>query len=412
MRICFFTENYYKGGLDTFLINLFNAWPDPKDEIIVVCNGTHPGLATIASKIRRPISIQKYDYLFTSRLTKGRSAVKWCRSFPVRAFFALCFSFLQYPILLPWYLLSFTWFFRRNDFDRLMVVNGGYPGSLICRCAAIAWKLAGRRPLALFSFHNLVMTAPWYFRVFENLIDGAVVHASAHILSVSEACLKTLSNRKAFLNCAKLGFVHNGIGDPLLTRDGEERKREDRKANDRYCLMLATYEARKGHGYLLQAFRSVIREFPDVCLRIYGYGKPHEKERVVGQVKALSLDDHVSVHDFACESEALIAGASVLVVPSQEYESFGLTIIEAMALGTPVVATNVGGMPEILADSNAGYVCSKDDPDAFAEALKRILGDQTLACELGRNGRQCFEQRFTASQMARKYEAVIKGSPD
>lgn len=410
MKICFFTENYYKGGLDTFLINLFNAWTDPQDDLTLVCNGSHPGLETISAKTVRSITIRKYSYLFTSKIAQGQSSSKLNQSFPVRGFFVLSFLILQYPLLLPWYLLSLTWFFRHSDFDRLMVVNGGYPASLICRCAVIAWKLAGRRPLATFNFHNLATKPPWYFSFPEHLVDRAVIHASAQIISVSKACLDTLSNRKAFLGCTKLHFIHNGIEDPSSLVDGGEGKLKNQNDSDKYCLMLATYEVRKGHFYLLQAFKSVVKEFPHVRLQIFGFSMAHEKQRVDDEVKKLSLENHVALNEFTSQSASLIAHAGVLVVPSQEDESFGLTIIEAMALGTPVVTTDVGGMPEVLAGSHAGYVCSKDDPEAFAEAVKRILGDQVLASELGRNGRQFFEQRFTASRMACQYETIIKKS--
>ena len=54
MKICFFTEIYYKGGLDTFLINLFNAWPNKKDNLTLFCNESHPGITTIEKKTTRP----------------------------------------------------------------------------------------------------------------------------------------------------------------------------------------------------------------------------------------------------------------------------------------------------------------------------------------------------------------------
>ena len=408
MKICFFSENYYKGGLDTFLINLFNAWPDPKDDLTLVCNSSHTGLETISAKTVRPITIKKYAYWFTSKIAQGQSSLKFSRSFLVRAFFVLGFRVLQYPVLLPWYLLLLTWFFCRSNFDRLMVVNGGYPASLICRCAVIAWKLAGRRPLATFNFHNLATKPPWYFSFPENCIDRAVINASARIISVSKVCLDTLSNRKAYLGCTKLHFIHNGIEDPMLFLAGGEGNIKNINLSDKYCLMLATYEARKGYVYLLQAFKNVIKEFSNVRLQIFGFGKPKEKQLIAKEIKRFALENHVSLHDFTHQSASLIVNASVLVAPSQAYESFGLTIIEAMALGTPVVVTDVGGMPEVLAGSDAGYVCSKDDPEAFADALKRILGNKALASELGLNGRRSFGQRFTASKMACQYEAIIK----
>ena len=407
MKICFITENYYKGGLDTFIINLVNAWPDEKDELTLICNGTHPGLVTISTDTKRRLKIRKYYRIFTSAIAQGQSASKWSRSFPVRAFFVLSFIILQYPILFPWYVITFTLFFRRGDFDRLMVINGGYPASLLGRSAVIAWWLAGKRPLAVMNFHNSTTSPPWHSSFFENVIDSLVIRSASHIVSVSKACLGSLANRSSFMGCKKLSFIYNGIGDPAsflqtaaTTTIGVALKP--------YCLMLATYESRKGHAYLLQAFQSVVKDFPDMQLQIYGHGRPHEKKQVADEVMRLKLEDNVKLGDFTSHTAALIANASVLVVPSQSYESFGLTIIEAMAFGVPVVTTDVGGMPEVLGDSNAGYVCSKDNPLEFAAAIKKILGNPLLASALGRNGRLAFESRFIATTMSQQYALLIK----
>ena len=407
MKICLFTENYYKGGLDTFIINLVNAWPDARDELVLVCNGTHPGLDTIVDKIDRPLKIERYSRVFASAIAQGQSTSKWSRSFSVRAFFALTFRILQYPVLFPWYVFTLMLFFSRRNFDRLMTINGGYPASLLCRSAVIAWRLAGKRPLAVMNFHNSTTSSPWYYSLLDNSIDALVIRSVSHIVSVSKDCLGSLTSRSAFLGCSKLSYIYNGIGDPVSLLKAAETATENGSSPKRYCLMLATYEARKGHAYLLQAFQRVIMDFPDVQLKIYGHGGPCEKKRVADQVMRLKLENNVILGDFTLKTAVLLAGASVLVVPSQAYESFGLTIIEAMAFGVPVVTTDVGGMPEVLADSNAGYVCSKDDPLEFSAAIMRILGNLDLASELGRNGRQAYERRFTADMMAISYRRLL-----
>ena len=110
-------------------------------------------------------------------------------------------------------------------------------------------------------------------------------------------------------------------------------------------------------------------------LMIYGHGLADGKKQVSDQIIRLKLEDKVILGDFPPQTDSLLAGASVLVMPSQAYESFGLTIVEAMAFGVPVVTTDVGGMSEVLGDSKAGYVCSKDSPLEFATAIKSILGD-------------------------------------
>lgn len=408
MKICFYTENYYKGGLDTFLINLFNAWPDEKDELTLVCNESHAGLATIVEKTLRPIKIERYRRLFTHLIVQGQSSFQWSRSFPARKFFELAFRLLQYPVLFPWYVVTLTIFFLRTDYDRLMVVNGGYPASLLCRSAVIAWWLAGKRPLAVMNFHNSTTSPSWYYSFVENIIDRLVIRSVNHVVSVSRNCLSSLDARKAFVDCDKLSYIYNGIMDPTQSLKVGTNTTKNNLSHKSYCLMLATYEPRKGHAYLLQAFQSVTWDFPDVQLRLYGHGLANDKKKVSDEIIRLELEKNVVLGGFTPQTDSLLVGASVLVVPSQAYESFGLTIVEAMAFGVPVVTTDVGGMPEVLGDSKAGYVCSKDNPIEFADAIKKILGDPTLASELGRNGRLAFERRFMAPVMAQQYAQLIK----
>jgi glycosyltransferase involved in cell wall biosynthesis len=409
MHICFFTENHYKGGLDTFIINLLNAWPDSNDILTLVCNDSHPGLNTIKEKIDRLIVFKKYSRVFTSKIAQGQDSLKYSQSYIVRAFFVLAYRVLQYPILFPWYTFSLTLFFYRSDFDRLMVINGGYPASLLCRCAMVAWRLSGKQSQATFNFHNSAIKPPWYFSFPEYLIDRAVAWSAGHIISVSKNCLNTLNNRKAFVNNTKLRYIYNGIADPAIVKNKEKSSSLKLDSVTSYCLMLATYEPRKGYDYLLHAFKIVVKEIPEASLQIYGYGKDHEKQRIINTIKRLNLQNNVSLNDFAPDVASLLTNASVLVVPSQAYESFGLTIIEAMAFGVPVVTTDVGGMPEVLEDSNAGYVCSKNDSIKFANSIVNILADQDLASELGRNGRKTFEERFVALNMSKQYESIIKG---
>jgi glycosyltransferase involved in cell wall biosynthesis len=287
-----------------------------------------------------------------------------------------------------------------------MIVNGGYPASLLCRCAAMAWNAGRKQKPAVFNFHNLATPVKWYNAGIESWIDRQVLKAAPHFITVSGNCLESLRIRPAFKNLSAHYFIYNGISDLSRGLSSESSQ------NNRYCLMLASYEERKGHAYLFNAFRMVADREKDVQLLIYGYGLPEEKARVQQLVNECSLQDRVELHDFTNNTAQLIAGASVLVVPSQAYESFGLTIIEAMSLSVPVVTTDVGGMPEILDGSNCGFVCSKDDPRAFSEAILSILADPALGAQLGMNGKHAFQHRFTAQAMARQYWSVMQyGNP-
>jgi L-malate glycosyltransferase len=408
MNICFFTENHYKGGLDTFIINLINAWPSNNDNLTLICNESHPGFETIKNKISRVTKFKKYSRLFTSRISQGQSTLKYGQSYFVRIFFVLAFRLLQYPILFPWYVLSLALYFRRSNFDRLMVINGGYPASLLCRCAIISWRLSGKKSLATLNFHNSAIKPPWYFSFPEYLIDMAVNWSVGYVVTVSKNCLNTLKSKRGFLNNNKLRYIYNGVADPARNINNENTVTIKSDSIKPYCLMLATYEERKGHEYLLRAFKIVVEKIPESFLRIYGYGRDKEKKQIINTIKKFNLEKNVSLKDFEPDVSSLLANASLLVVPSQAYESFGLTIIEAMAFSLPVVATDVGGMPEVLEGSNAGFVCSKNDPIFFANSIINILSDSNLASELGRNGRLTFEERFNALNMSNQYKSIIK----
>lgn len=87
-------------------------------------------------------------------------------------------------------------------------------------------------------------------------------------------------------------------------------------------------------------------------------------------------------------------------------EPFGQVIIEGMAAGKPVVATNGGGVPEIVEDGKTGLLVPMRDPSAMAEAICRLLSDPSLARKMGQRGWERVANHFTAEQTARKVESV------
>ena len=409
MKVCIFTEMHLKGGVDTFLINLINAWPNKNDDLTLTCNSSHPGLNTITAKVRRKVKIQRYSRFYSTRLATGGGYFNIGQSFVFRAFFVLTYRILQYPILFPWYVFSLSLKFRLSDFDRLLVVNGGYPASLLCRSAVVAWRLSGKPTLGIMNFHNSAPLAQRRYRHLENYIDYLVAQSSSYMVTVSKNCLESLDNRPVLKSFKETVVIPNGIQDPLLSNDYKEMKPLIMAEEGSYILMLGTYEPRKGHLFLLEAFELVHRQHPGVKLRIYGYSIGSQKEIVSSEVYRLGLENAVDLNDFAVNTYELIRSARILVAPSQEFESFNLTIIEAMACGVPVVITDVGGMPEVVGNSGAGYISSKDDPLEFASKIGSILSSKIVESTMRINGRQTFEDKFMASSMATKYWRLLQG---
>jgi glycosyltransferase involved in cell wall biosynthesis len=132
-----------------------------------------------------------------------------------------------------------------------------------------------------------------------------------------------------------------------------------------------------------------------------------EYERDVHQlVQQLGLDDCIEFTGFREDVPDVIAGLDILVHASTTGEPFGQVIIEAMAAGKPVIATNGGGVPEIVDDGVTGLLVSMGDADAMAAAIERLLEDPALCARMGEAGLARVQQHFTIQLTAERVQAV------
>jgi glycosyltransferase involved in cell wall biosynthesis len=122
----------------------------------------------------------------------------------------------------------------------------------------------------------------------------------------------------------------------------------------------------------------------------------------------LGLSDHVAFHAFRQDVPALMSALDVLVLPSTSPEPFGRVLIEAMAAGKPVVATDAGATSEIIDDGEQGLLVSANDAEAMADAIARLLLDPCLAKAMGQKGRHKVEARFTAQHYVDGVQAVYR----
>jgi len=172
--------------------------------------------------------------------------------------------------------------------------------------------------------------------------------------------------------------------------------------------MLATYEERKGHEFLFDVLRVVLQQRNDCRLLVCGDGTDVELERVRQMLRIGGLERFVQLLQFQQDACLVISAADVVVVPSQREESFGLVIVEAMAAGKPVVATAVGGIPEVLENGIGGYLCGNSDVECFASKILSIINDSELAARIGESGILRFEEKFSANSMALQYAELLK----
>jgi glycosyltransferase involved in cell wall biosynthesis len=152
---------------------------------------------------------------------------------------------------------------------------------------------------------------------------------------------------------------------------------------------VAYFQKHKGVHHLLDAFARV--RVPCATLTIAGDGP--EAENLREQARALGISDRVSFIGLRDDLEQLLPRADVFVHNSH-VEAFGLCIAEAMACGRAVIASKVGGVPELVEDGQSGLLVPPGDVGALAGAIERLLGDVALRQRLGENARARIVQRF------------------
>jgi glycosyltransferase involved in cell wall biosynthesis len=221
--------------------------------------------------------------------------------------------------------------------------------------------------------------------------------------------LKDQLGRFPWLKPDKIKVIHNGIDLSSFEFDiKKQREKLFQRHNLDPKITLIGVSARlvqaKGHRYLLQALPEIIKVHPDIRLFIAGDGS--EKEDLKELTKKLDLDNYVIFAGYIKEIFETMAGFDLLVLPSI-IEPFGLVLAEGMALKKPILATRVGGIPEVVQDQKTGILVPPGDPHSLALAIISLLKDKNLAFLLGEKGRKRVEKLFTIEKMIDKIEALL-----
>ena len=167
--------------------------------------------------------------------------------------------------------------------------------------------------------------------------------------------------------------------------------------------VVARLEPEKGHPTLLEAWPLVLRSVPDAYLLIVGEGS--RREALEAQARELRIAHRVVFTGRRDDVPAVTAALDVAVLPSYR-EAQGLSILEAMALSRPVVASNVGGIPEMITDGVTGLLVPPHEPAALAAGIVRLLVDHPLADTLGRAGHDLVHDRFCIQLMVNAVDAI------
>jgi L-malate glycosyltransferase len=152
----------------------------------------------------------------------------------------------------------------------------------------------------------------------------------------------------------------------------------------------------KGQRYLIDAVPIVLRAVPDARFVVLGEGEL--RRELTQQVRHLGLEKHVLLPGFRPDALSLLKSFDLFVMSSTT-EGLGTSLLDAMACRVPVVATRVGGIPEVVVDGTTGVLVPARAPEEIAAAVVRLLKDPARRGEMGASGRAHVEGRFTVARM-------------
>jgi N-acetyl-alpha-D-glucosaminyl L-malate synthase BshA len=206
--------------------------------------------------------------------------------------------------------------------------------------------------------------------------------------------------------CKPIDVIPNFI-DPARfaeARKGPGARRWARHENEKLVVHISNFRPVKRVLDVVEVFRRVLEAVP-ARLLLVGDGP----DRVKAELKCREQGTCGSITFLGSLPliEEVLVGADLFLLPS-ESESFGLSALEAMACHVPVIATAVGGLPEVVADGETGYLFPVGDVDSMAEAAIRLLSDDELRARFGRAGRRRAVEHFDQDRVVARYREIYE----
>jgi glycosyltransferase involved in cell wall biosynthesis len=211
---------------------------------------------------------------------------------------------------------------------------------------------------------------------------------------------------------SKLTVVHSGVPLERFLNVNVDRASKRREwglgEDDRVCICVARLEPIKGHEYLIAAVPEALRSVPNAKLVLVGDGELRKKLEALAT--DLGVRDAVVFTGLRDDTPELLAMSDVFALASIN-EGMGRVLVEAMAVGLPTVATDVGGVSTVVVDGKTGFLVPPENPHALAEAMVKLLKDAKLRSQMGEAGRKRVDPDFGVETMIDKitsvYEAMI-----
>jgi glycosyltransferase involved in cell wall biosynthesis len=241
----------------------------------------------------------------------------------------------------------------------------------------------------------------------EMLSERVLARFTNKVIAVSEGVKADLVKYE-HIDHKKIEVIYNGIDPSKYNVEVDLVKKRGELGIGKNAKVIGVgvrLSEQKGICYLIEAVGLIVKSYPDIKLLIIGDGELRiELQRMSEQ---LGLTDKVIFTGFRPDIPELLKVIDIYALPSL-WEGHPLVLLEAMAAGKPIVATEISGNRETVAHGHTGLLVPSKDVPKLADALCRLLADETLRHDMGLNGHKRFQERFTIDQAICKYQELYE----
>jgi glycosyltransferase involved in cell wall biosynthesis len=243
-------------------------------------------------------------------------------------------------------------------------------------------------------------------RLYERL-DRFHLQWMDQVVCVSEA--QAVRVRRAGVRPDRVRVIYNAI-DPTRFHGPDARYRAKllryfRQPRTHVLGAAGRLSPEKGFEVLVRAAERILREQPRAGFVLFGEGP--ERARLQKQINAAGLGQSLILAGFRADLDRFLPHFDLLVLPSYT-EGMPNVVLEAFAAGVPVVATAVGGTPEVVEDGVSGYLVPAGDDETMAERILQALGSADALPDMGRKGRLCVQEKFGFAIQAQLYRELFE----
>nr|HID58909.1 glycosyltransferase [Desulfobacterales bacterium] len=284
------------------------------------------------------------------------------------------------------------------DIVHTHLIHGDLYGTIASRMAGVTRIVSSK--------HN---PDPFRKNLLFRLLNKSISRYHRRVIAISDS-LKDFLHETEGIDIEKITVIKYGLDCKQAETDLgksariESLRSEFRIPDDRVIIgNVARLIPQKGHLFLIEAFRRLVRDGLKIVLVIVGDG--YLRERLEREVTRKGLEDSVFFTGFRSDAVRLIAGFDIFVFPSI-WEGFGLVLLEAMSWRKPVVASNVGAIPEIVVDGETGILVKAYDISDLKEAMRRLVESSETRNYMGRKGYERLLSQFSVEKMVKKTESI------